>query len=248
MEDLAREKERKPTPGLLFSRLDISVAYAEGFFIRKAIAQNEVERKALAQIFKRNPGCFMELVDGSGIYRVTQEYLSKRRMLQLLKAYDRSGVESLRRALWSLFIIEHGHRISFKDEPQLIEGISYIVDNFSTDHAGFSGIIISVPQRSIIKSQTYVSPLLMGKIVRDGLDRFLGGRTVEREMDVESILKRNFLTGGIWPESEDDCHSDQRDYPGWSAPVSGRTKWKADLEILQTGKVDPGYIFGVYPK
>lgn len=247
MKNIADEKDRKPT-GLMFKRLDISAIHAEGFFLRKAIAQNEIERNALAQIFRRNPTCFDKLVDRSGVYRVTQDYLSKRKMLQLLKSYDTFGPEPLRRALWSLFIIEHRQTMPFREEGQIIEGIHCKVDDFSSDHAGFGGMIITVPQRSLsIKARTFISPLIKGKIVRVGLDRYLSemdGNTLRRSMEA---LSSNFLPGGIWPESEDECHDDQREYPGWSAPVSGRTKWRADREILEKGITQPGYIFGVYP-
>lgn len=249
MEDFEIEKGRVKTPTLLLQRLDMAASYAEGFFIRKAIAQNEVERKAFDQIARRSPNLFQELLAGSGIYRITQDFLSRRRKLQLLRSYENSRLESLRRALWSLFIIEHGHALAFRDNGHVIDGISYKVDDFLTDHAGFSGLVITLPQRSrLIKAPTLISAFITGKIVRSGLDRFLSGIVeVPQAFTMDEIMKANFLPGGIWPKDEDDCHDDKRQYPGWAAPVSGKTKWESDKEILETGRIEPGYIFGVYP-
>ena len=62
------------------------------------------------------------------------------------------------------------------------------------------------------------------------------------------ISHQKFLTGAIWPEERNQCHTDSRKYPGLEKEVTGSEKWLIDQHYLKSGITPPeSFYLGVYP-
>ena len=225
----------------VFDQVDFFVKYSEGYFIKPWVCPNKNQNVNFMHFLRKYPNLFSVVKKcGVTLLRANDDYLEYRGNLQILGP-NLEGKEILRHLVVGAACSQFGED-SLRIEPK-----RFVIDDFEKDYNLSDHIVLTVPHRKTeIRCRTMVPLMLQSKRYMGVLDTLYGSKMVNKDEDIASKIR--VIEGGFIPNVEEECHWDEREYPGFKVPITGTMKWEMDRHNLEKGHFKEDYFFGVYPK
>ena len=205
------------------------------------------KRDALSQYIRNNSGAFTVLnKEGTSLLQATSMYVSLRGINKITPV-NLSSKGLIRSAVWSAFIVQNGLNLSLPEDTfRYLSGIA-ILDDFESNYNNFNGMVITSkcrvkdigPEKAIVPKVLFSK--WCGRVVSSLMEK------IDDEHSNHLSFGDKIIDGGIWPEDDFDCHSDERYYPTLNKKVTGYEKWSYDKYLLENNiDLPEGYKLGVY--
>lgn len=237
----------------------------EGVFCSGAITRNQNERKALNQVISKNKEMF-DVVRKSRtiIYRLNGLFYNRYRIPTPKSVFRKlAPQEIVRLCLWSAFIIENNMHKIVPSDPFSFNNDRILLDDFGNLKVSKNHAVITLADRFGYFSGQGVRVIIPEQCQSKWVRNLLSSIFLEIDGDVSGpqifiafhegkeirIPDGHFIENSFWPESEDDCHSEEKDY-GNLGKISGADKWRQDNAVLplwiKNKKAFQDFKFGVY--